>query len=70
MEDLLVFVLRVHLRVTVHLYVGHEVQYLWVEMMDIPEVLVIRNRAFVRFASSSMLSVPKKDVFNVLTESI
>jgi hypothetical protein len=33
----------------------------------IPEVLVIRNRAFVLFAKPSILSVPMNDVLMVLT---
>jgi len=37
------------------------------EAIFLPEVLVIRNRAFVRFASPSMLRVPINDVLMVLT---
>lgn len=35
--------------------------------IHIPDVLVIRNRAFVRLARPSILSVPMKDVLIVLT---
>lgn len=33
----------------------------------LPEVLLIRKRAFVRFASPNILSVPKNEVLTVLT---
>lgn len=67
---LLIFVLRVYFWVTVHFYVELRRQRSYAEIMDRPEVLVIRNLALVRFASPSMLSVPMKDVFKVLTASI
>ena len=34
---------------------------------DVPDVLVIRKRALVRFARPSMFSVPMKDVLIVFT---
>ena len=33
----------------------------------VPEVLVIRNLAFVRFASPNMFRVPRNEVFTVFT---
>ena len=38
-----------------------------VRCIDIPEVELMRKRAFVRLASPSMLSVPRKEVLIVLT---
>jgi len=37
------------------------------EEIVLPEVLEMRNRAFVRFASPSMFRVPINDVLMVLT---
>lgn len=34
---------------------------------SVPDVLLIRKRAFVRFARPSMLRVPRKEVLIVLT---
>lgn len=62
----LVFMLRMHLRVTINLFFV-SVSEQWQRARTAPDVLVSKNRALVRFARPSMFIVPMKDVFTVLT---
>lgn len=69
-RNLLILGLGMDFWIAIDLYVGR-VSWMnttddW-ELCDIPEVLEMRNRAFVRLARPSILSVPIKDVLIVLT---
>jgi hypothetical protein len=55
------------LGVTVNLYVPNEKPKLTCDDSYLPDVLDMRKRALVRFASPSMFRVPMKDVLIVFT---
>lgn len=66
-RSLLFLSLGMNLRVAVHLWDTVYWPHILVRMFDAPEVLEMRKRALVRFASPSMFKVPMNEVLIVLT---